>query len=134
MIGGLLVQLAISRTRFRVLVDKPTLNAIAGVALDFLVVAAIASLAVPIMLANWIPLTIVMLAMAGVSVLIYFHVGPRIFREDWAENSIAQFGAQTGVVAIGLMLLRAADPQMRSNAYRAFALRSPSSAPSSAEG
>lgn len=125
MIGGLVVQLVVRRTRLDALVDKPTLNSIAGVALDFLVVSAIAALSVPVMLANWAPLTIVMLAMALVSVLLYRYVGPRIFREDWAENSIAQFGAQTGVVAIGLMLLRAADPEMRTNAYRAFALRSP---------
>ncbi|GAB3477237.1 sodium/glutamate symporter [Nocardiopsis coralliicola] len=125
MLGGLVVQAAISRTRLYALVDKPTLNSIAGIALDFLVVSAIASLSVPVMLANWLPLTIVMAAMAVVSVLIYSYVGPRVFREDWAENSIAQFGTQTGVVAIGMMLLRVADPQMKTNAYRAFALRAP---------
>ncbi|SFN38706.1 glutamate:Na+ symporter, ESS family [Pseudonocardia ammonioxydans] len=125
MIGGVVVQLVIRRTRLYELVDKPTLNSIAGVALDFLVVSAIASLSVPVMLANWAPLTIVIVALAVTSVVLYHVVGPRVFHKDWAENSIAQFGTQTGVVAIGLMLLRVADPQMRTNAYRTFALRSP---------
>lgn len=129
MIGGFLVHIVIRKTPFYKLVDKSTLNSIAGIALDFLVVAAVASISVPVVLDNWIALSITMVVVAVMSVGIFYIIGPRIFREHWVENSIVNFGAMTGVVSVGLLLLRAADPQMKTNAYRGFALRAPFSSP-----
>lgn len=129
MIGGLVVHLVIVRTPAQELVDKATLNSIAGVALDFLVVSAVASLSLPVLLANWQALTITLVAMAILSVAIFYWIGPRIFGKDWVENSIVNFGAMTGVVSIGLVLLRAADPNFKTGAFRGFALRAPFASP-----
>lgn len=129
MIGGLLVHLAIRPTRLYRLVDKSTLNSIAGIALDFLVVAAVASISIPVVLENWVALLSTMVVVALISLGIFYFIGPRIFREHWVENSIVNFGAMTGVVSVGLLLLRAADPQMKTNAYRGFALRAPFASP-----
>lgn len=129
MIGGVLVHVVVRRTPFYKLIDKSTLNSIAGIALDFLVVAAVASISIPIVLDNWIPLSITMVVVAIISVAIFYVLGPRLFRDHWVENSIVNFGAMTGVVSVGLLLLRAADPDMKTNAYRGFALRAPFSSP-----
>ncbi|WP_434175881.1 sodium/glutamate symporter [Brachybacterium conglomeratum] len=129
MIGGLVVHLVIVRTPAQELVDKATLNSIAGVALDFLVVSAVASLSLPVLIANWQALTITLVAMAILSVAIFYWIGPRIFGKDWVENSIVNFGAMTGVVSIGLVLLRAADPNFKTGAFRGFALRAPFASP-----
>ena len=129
MIGGLVVHLVIVRTPAQELVDKATLNSIAGVALDFLVVSAVASLALPVLIANWQALTITLVAMAVLSVAIFYWIGPRIFGKNWVENSIVNFGAMTGVVSIGLVLLRAADPNFKTGAFRGFALRAPFASP-----
>ncbi|GAA1488095.1 sodium/glutamate symporter [Brachybacterium sacelli] len=129
MIGGLLVHLVIVRTPAQKLVDKATLNSIAGVALDFLVVSAVASLSLPVLLENWQALAITLTVMAVMSVAIFYWIGPRIFGENWVENSIVNFGAMTGVVSIGLVLLRAADPNFRTGAFRGFALRAPFASP-----
>lgn len=129
MIGGLVVHLVIVRTPAQELVDKATLNSIAGVALDFLVVSAVASLSLPVLIANWQALTITLVAMAVLSVAIFYWIGPRIFGKNWVENSIVNFGAMTGVVSIGLVLLRAADPNFKTGAFRGFALRAPFASP-----
>ncbi|GFZ95087.1 sodium/glutamate symporter [Nesterenkonia alkaliphila] len=129
MIGGLIVHLAIRPTPMYKLVDKSTLNSIAGIALDFLVVAAVASISIPVVLENWVALLATMIVVALLSIGIFYIIGPRIFREHWVENSIVNFGAMTGVVSVGLLLLRAADPQMKTNAYRGFALRAPFTSP-----
>ena len=129
MIGGLIVHLIIVRTPAQKLVDKATLNSIAGVALDFLVVSAVASLSLPVLLDNWQALVITLVVMAAMSVAIFYWIGPRIFGEDWVENSIVNFGAMTGVVSVGLVLLRAADPNFKTGAFRGFALRAPFSSP-----
>ncbi|MGC2976178.1 sodium/glutamate symporter [Brevibacterium sp. FAM 25378] len=125
MIGGFVVHLAISRTSLYRLVDKSTLDAIAAVFLDFLVVSAVASLSIPVILENWIALTVISLTMAVLSLGIFFFLAPRIFKRDWFENGLVQFGTQTGVVATALLLLRTADPKMRSNGYRGLALSRP---------
>ncbi|WP_150460867.1 sodium/glutamate symporter [Nesterenkonia ebinurensis] len=129
MLGGLIVHLVIRPTPLYRLVDKPTLNSIAGIALDFLVVSAVAAISIPVLIANWVPFTVITLVMAGLCVFIFFWVGPRIFRKHWVENMIPQFGSMTGVVAIGLLLLRAADPHMKTSAYRGYAMRAPFSSP-----
>lgn len=129
MIGGLLVHVVIVRTPAQKLVDKATLNSIAGVSLDFLVVSAVASLSLPVLLDNWQALVITLVAVAAMSVAIFSWIGPRIFRQDWVENSIVNFGSMTGVVSVGLVLLRAADPNFKTGAFRGFALRAPFSSP-----
>ena len=129
MIGGLLVHLVIVRTPAQKLVDKATLNSIAGVALDFLVVSAVASLSLPVLLNNWQALVITLAVVAAMSVAIFYWIGPRIFGKDWVENSIVNFGAMTGVVSVGLVLLRAADPNFKTGAFRGFALRAPFASP-----
>ena len=44
--------------------------------------------------------------------------------KDWFEQAIVVYGTQTGVAAVGLMLLRIADPHHRTTAAQAFAARS----------
>lgn len=125
MIGGLVVHVAICRTSLYRLVDKATLDAIAAVFLDLLVVSAVASLSIPVIVENWIALTVISLTMAVLSLCIFYYLAPRIFKRDWFENGLVQFGTQTGVVATALLLLRTADPNMRSNGYRGLALSRP---------
>jgi ESS family glutamate:Na+ symporter len=44
-----------------------------------------------------------------------------MLRSDWFEQAITEYGMQTGVTAVGLMLLRVVDPQTRTTAAEAFA-------------
>lgn len=129
MIGGLLIQLVINKTPLRALVDKKTLDSIAGLALDFLVVAAVASISIPLIIENWFPLLATTIVVALISLGIFYYVSPRIFKDDWFEHGIINFGAMTGVLSVGLLLLRAADPQLKTDASRAFALRLPFASP-----
>ena len=47
---------------------------------------------------------------ADIPVLV-FVVGQKLFRNFWFERSIFVFGWTTGVVAIGVTLLRIVDPE-----------------------
>ncbi|PAB59609.1 sodium/glutamate symporter [Anaeromicrobium sediminis] len=125
MIGGLIVQLAIAKTKIADAVDVRTLQRIQGLALEFLIIGAIASIKVPVVVAYAVPLLILMISTAIITVLYFFWAGPRIFKNEWFEHSIVNFGALTGVTAVGLMLLRTVDPEMKTEASRAFALRAP---------
>ncbi|MDT0303476.1 sodium/glutamate symporter [Streptomonospora wellingtoniae] len=125
MIGGALVQAVIGRTRLAEAVDPGSLRAIQGAALDLLVVAAVASVSIPVVLANIVPLALLMLVAAAVAVGYFYWAGPRMFRESWFEHAIVNFGTLTAVSSVGLMLLRTADPDLKTDAARAYALRAP---------
>jgi ESS family glutamate:Na+ symporter len=129
MIGGLLVQLVVARTPFAPAVDARTLGVIQGFALDLLVVSAVASVSVPVILTYFAPLLILTVITAAVSVAIFWYVSPRIFREDWFEHGIINFGSMTAVMSIGLVLLRTVDPDSRTDAFRAYGLRAPFASP-----
>ncbi|MEQ3553373.1 hypothetical protein WIS52_23125 [Pseudonocardia nematodicida] len=125
MIGGGIVQAVVSRTRLGDAVDVGSLRAIQGLALDLLVVSAVASIALPAVLANIVPLMILFVLAAVIAVGFFYWAGPRLFRENWVEMSIATFGTMTASGSVGLMLLRTVDPDFRTDAARAYALRAP---------
>ncbi|NLX61324.1 MAG: sodium:glutamate symporter [Tissierellia bacterium] len=125
MIGGLIVQVLISKTEYNKAVDPQTLQRIQGMALDFLIASAVASISIPVVVKYGIPFLILMLVSAVVLLFFFFWAGPRMFKSNWFENSIVNYGFLSGVAAVGLMLLRVTDPNMETEAGESFALRTP---------
>ncbi len=120
MIGGVLLQLFLRKTRLDMLADHDQMKRITGAALDFLVVAAIASIRLEFVIAYWAPLSLLVLAGIVWNVFAVMYIGPRIFENAWFERSIAEFGQAMGVTATGLMLLRTVDPKSKTVAMEAF--------------
>ena len=102
------------------IVDHGQIQRLGGAALDFLVVAAVASIQLDFVAANWLPLLLLILAGTLWNVFCVLVIAPRLFREAWFERSIAEFGQSMGVTATGLLLLRTADPESRTVAASAF--------------
>ncbi|WP_054949289.1 sodium/glutamate symporter [Numidum massiliense] len=125
MVGGLVVQLLIGKTRWAEAVDRATFQRIQGLALEFLIVGAIASIKVPVVVAYAVPLLVLMVVTAALMVWYVFWAGPRLFSRHWFESAIVNYGSLTGVAAVGLMLLRTVDPEMETEAGPGYALRSP---------
>ncbi|OUT71333.1 MAG: sodium:solute symporter [Synechococcus sp. TMED19] len=123
MVGGLLVQIALQRSRQSRVVSAAAQASIGSLAMDLLITAAMASLNLPLLEENWVPF--IALAIAGLSwnIAAFFLLAPRIFRDHWFERAIADFGQGTGVTATGLLLLRMADPFGRSKAMEAFSFK-----------
>ncbi|MFC0469165.1 sodium/glutamate symporter [Halalkalibacter kiskunsagensis] len=125
MIGGLIVNFILSKTKYFELIDRHTLQRIQGLALEFLIVGAVASISIPVVIEYAVPLLILIATSILVLVWYFFYVGPRMFEKDWFEHSIVNLGTLTGVTAVGLMLLRTVDPNMKTDAATAYALRAP---------
>ena len=120
MVAGLLIQLLARRAKVDSLIDRGQMQRIAGASLDFLVVAAVATIRIEVVLRNWLPLTILIAAGTLLSVLMVIFVAPKLFREGWFERAISDFGQSLGVTATGLLLLRTVDPENRSGAAESF--------------
>ena len=120
MIGGLLLQKVSQVTKTNHLIDHMQMQRIAGAALDFLVVSAMATIKLSVVVQNWQALLILSAAGTIFSVVMVVFVAPRLFKESWFECAIADFGQATGVTATGLLLLRTVDPESKSCAAQAF--------------
>ena len=120
MIGGVLLQIFLRKTRLDYIADHGQMQRICGASLDFLVVAAIASIRIEFVVAYWMPLSILVAVGAIWNIFTVMYIGPRIFKEAWFERSIAEFGQAMGVTATGLMLLRTVDPDHKTVATEAF--------------
>ena len=83
-------------------------------------VAAVATIQLKVVAANWQPLLILIVAGTVFSVAVILFLAPKLFREAWFERAIADFGQATGVTATGLMLLRTVDPESKTVAAASF--------------
>ena len=120
MIGGLLLQKFLEKIRAHGLIDHGQMQRLAGAALDFLVVSAVATIQISVVAANWLPLLILILAGTLWSVVLVVWAAPKLFKEAWFERAIAEFGQSLGVTATGLLLLRTVDPENRTVAAESF--------------
>lgn len=121
MIGGLFLQFLLNRLKVGHVVNHGQMSRIAGTALDFLVVAAIASIRIETISANWIPF--ISLVAIGVlwNVFCVLWLAKRLLpKGSWFEQSIAEMGQSMGVTATGLLLLRTVDPEDKTIAPAAF--------------
>ncbi|QHA93076.1 sodium/glutamate symporter [Bacillus sp. N1-1] len=125
MIGGLIINVILSKTKYFSLIDRNTLQRIQGFSLEFLIVSAVAAIKVPIVFEYALPLLLITLGSIIALLWYFFYLGPKMFEKDWFEHSIVNLGTMAGVTAVGLMLLRTVDPDMETSAGTAFALRAP---------
>ena len=120
MIGGLLIQKSAQCLKVDSLIDHGQMQRIAGAALDFLVVSAVATIKLKVVAANWQALLILITAGVVFAVVMVLFIAPRIFKEAWFECAIADFGQSLGVTATGLLLLRTVDPESKTCAAQSF--------------
>ncbi|TVP93973.1 MAG: sodium:glutamate symporter [Acholeplasmatales bacterium] len=120
MIGGVILQLFLMRFDKFQLVDREMINRLQGLALDFLVVSAIATLSLRVIGENiWIFL---ILAAVGIlwNVGAFLFLARRMIPKNWFERGIGDFGQSMGMTAAGLMLIRIVDAKGDTRALEAF--------------
>ena len=120
MIGGLILQKGMEKVKAHALIDHGQMQRLAGAALDFLVVSAVATIQISVVAANWQPLLVLIAAGTLWSVILVVYLAPRLFKEAWFERAIAEFGQSLGVTATGLLLLRTVDPENKTVAAESF--------------
>jgi len=123
MLGGVMVQWLADRFDPHEHMDEGLMLRIQNCALDFLVVAAIATIRIDIIAQGWLPLVILIAAGIGWNVLCLTVFARRAFKDAWFERGIAEMGQSMGVTATGLLLLRVVDPDYETEAAEAFAAK-----------
>ena len=120
MIGGLILQKIMGAVHLTPLIDRGQMQRLSGASLDYLVVSAICTIRLDVLGSNWLPLCLLVLVGIIWALFLMLWLAPRLFKQDWFERGIAEFGQAMGVTATGLMLLRTVDPEARTSAHQAF--------------
>ncbi|KGX92356.1 sodium:glutamate symporter [Pontibacillus halophilus JSM 076056 = DSM 19796] len=119
---GILFQFILRKTGGAEYVDKRVMDRIGSTATDLLVAFGIASINLSVVLDYAVPLIALLLFGIVWAFLIYNFVAPRIFKKHVFENAIFGWGWSTGTVAMGMALLRVADPDSKSTTLDDYAL------------
>lgn len=121
LLHGLVIQLILNRFSTDSPLDRGMMERIGGVALDVLVLSAVAIMNVSAVATQIGPLVILCLALLTFQVLYFVLLAPRMLPDFWTERACAEFGVATATTSIGLMLLRSIDGEFKTLAAKAFA-------------
>lgn len=120
MVGGIVVQKVLDKVDRYQMVDRQLINRIQGLALDILIVSALATLSLTVIGDNLVPFLI--LAAGGIAwtLFAFLFLAPKMLPDYWFERGIGDFGQAMGVTATGLLLMRVADPEQQTPALESF--------------
>ena len=120
MIGGIVLQITLNTAGLKSLLHGKTIAFIGALALEIVIVAAIATMSLTSISNNLEPF--LLLAVTGTiwSVVVFLVLAPRIMSTHWFERGIGDFGQSMGMTATGLLLMKSADPSNRSQALERF--------------
>ncbi|MCY4647472.1 MAG: hypothetical protein OXE73_11435 [Gammaproteobacteria bacterium] len=103
-------------------VDRQTMGRLGSSISDFLVAFGVASIPLTIVADYAAPILVMSAFGFGHAALITWWIARRTFRNYWFERGIFTFGYATGVVAMGIALLRVVDPEMKSKTLDDYGL------------
>jgi ESS family glutamate:Na+ symporter len=122
MIGGLIIWLIILKLKREDLVDLEIIKRIEGASLDFLIVSAIATLPLYVVLKYAFPLVLIIIASVAYTFGTAYFFSKKLYKRDWFERGIGDFGQAMGVMATGLLLVRVVDPEFKSLGSQGLAI------------
>ena len=112
------------------LIDGESIKRLVGIAMEFLIVAAVASLRLSVLATYFWPIVLLLVLGCIWTAFCLLFLSRRLLPGAyWFELGILNYGMSTGTTAQGMMLLRIVDPDLESGAAEDYALAAPLSAP-----
>ncbi len=109
---ALLIRFIMTKLGIMHMIDPGIQRRITGWAVDFLLVATIMSVQVNIVAKYIVPIAVMSVIAAALTIVSILYLGRRIDTLNF-ERTMAIFGTCTGTVSTGLVLLRVIDPEFR---------------------
>jgi len=123
LVGGIIVQILLQKTRLDTYVDRGTIGSISSVALDVLIVTALISINPKLVVIYILPLTAMIVLGTVFNLWQLAWLAPRVLPGAWFEKALCEWGQGTGSTPSAMLLLRSADPELESGAAEAFGLK-----------
>ncbi len=110
--AAILLSLLLKKIGLNHLVNPGVQRRITGWAVDFLIVATVASIQTLVIWKYLLPILIIALSNGLVTTLVVIYLGKRVWSFN-LERMVAIYGTVTGTVSSGLLLLRIVDPDFK---------------------
>ena len=122
MLCGVALQFLLKAIGFKKYVSKDVVTRIGSSATDYLVAFGVASIKISVVIKYLYP--IIILTLIGIVFVTYYLlvVCRKLYHNFWFERGIFIFGWSTGVVAIGVTLLRIVDPEFKSKTLEDYGM------------
>ena len=122
MLAGVILQFILNKIGLGQYVDKKVITRIGSTASDYLLAFGVATIKISIVIKYLVP--IIILSIMGFLTCLFFVevMGKKLFHNFWFERSIFIYGWTSGVVAIGVTLLRIVDPEFRSKTLEDYGM------------
>jgi len=115
-IVSLVAGIILRKTPLGDFLDSESLAHIGSLALEYLIVTAIATMKLDVIMNNAGAILTISLVGLALTTIVLMTL-PRLWlKEHWLENAMVMFGSWTGSTATGMMLLRIADPELETDA------------------
>ena len=121
-IAGMIIKALWRYTNIKDYICTQTMSSLSGMFTDYLVAFGIASIKLSIVGQYIVPLTILLVSGLLFTALYIFLAAKHIFKEYWFEKAMFSWGWFTGTMAMGMALLRIADPESRSKCMDHYAI------------
>lgn len=121
-IVGILVKFVCDRTKVTEYVCPETSSSLSGMFTDYLVAFGIASIKISVVSQYLVPILILLFAGLIFTACYIYIAAKYIFKEYWFEKAMFSWGWFTGTMAMGMALLRIADPDSRSHCVDHYAI------------
>ena len=119
-VPAILVSLAfgvvVKKTPMADFIDNESLGHIGTLALEYLIITAIATMKLDVIMNNAAAILSISLTGLVLTTLVLMVLPKLWLKQNWLENAMVMFGAWTGSTATGMMLLRISDPELETDA------------------
>ena len=122
MLAGACLQKALDTAGLGQYVDRRVMDRIGSSVSDYLIAFGVASIKITVVVKFAVPITILSVFGIVFAGALFWYIGRRIYHNFWFERSIFVYGWNTGVVAIGITLLRVVDPRLKTKTLEDFGL------------
>jgi ESS family glutamate:Na+ symporter len=122
MLAGVVIQKVLDGINLGHYVDKHVMNRIGSWVTDYLVAFGVASIQISVVMQYATPMILLFLFGVLVTVGFFAVFARRVFHNFWFERGIFVYGWNTGVVAIGVTLLRVVDPGFKTKTLEDYGL------------
>ena len=121
-IAGIIIKFIFDKAKVSDKVSPKISSSLSGMFTDYLVAFGIASIKISVVSQYLVPMIVLIFCgLIFTSIYVYF-AAKYIFKEYWFEKAMFSWGWFTGTMAMGMALLRIADPEGRSHCVDHYAI------------
>lgn len=122
MLAGVVIQKVLDAVKLGQYVDRHVMNRIGSWVTDYLVAFGVASIRISVVVKYASPMILLYLFGVAWCMCLVIFLGRRVFHNFWFERSIFTYGWNTGVVAMGVTLLRVVDPDFKTGTLEDYGM------------